>query len=369
MRHALIVLQCAAACGTLRDDPRPVARIHAAGFADPSAADNHVGALRALNYPLPSCATCHGADFAGTANGPSCRTCHSEGPTACNVCHALPPATGAHPKHARYACETCHPVPAAWDAAGHLDGVAPAEVRLAGLAAARGANPGYSVAGCSSTYCHGPTSHVSWTAGPGAADCGTCHSIPPPNHHGNACEACHGEVVNRAREIVAPARHVDGRVDVRDLSAGCSACHGPPADLGGAHTAHLSGRTGKALECADCHVVPQTIAAPAHLDGDGRAEIVFGARARADSSTPLWNGASCTGTYCHGATLRGAATPEPAWSGGGTQAACGACHGVPYPNHHGEVCSDCHGAVVDRAFRILRPDLHINGRVELGSAP
>jgi hypothetical protein len=39
------------------------------------------------------------------------------------------------------------------------------------------------------------------------------------------------------------------------------------------------------------------------------------------------------------------------------------------PNHFGERCSDCHSAVVDRSNRIIRPDLHLNGRIDLGETP
>ena len=227
---------------------------------------------------------------------------------------------------------------------------------------------------CSGTYCHGAAA-PSWTGGAAEAACGTCHARPPPAPHPASaqCSACHGDVVDARQQLGDPALHVNGRVEVVDLSHGCGSCHGPPQDLGGAHTAHLAGgRVGRAVACAECHTVPTDVADPGHLDDSPGAEVpLAGALARQGGVLARFEAGGCSSTYCHGATLRGGTTAgvAPRWTDGPAATSCGGCHGVPYPNHHGPICADCHGAVVDRAFRIIRPDLHINGRVELGSAP
>jgi predicted CxxxxCH...CXXCH cytochrome family protein len=278
----------------------------------------------------------------------------------------------------RVPCASCHVVPAAYDSPGHIDGDGKAELVFGGLAIARGATPRFENGRCSGTYCHGATlaggsnPAPSWTDGPGAVACGTCHAVPLSGHYGGAsCHFCHGAVVDASRRILRPDLHPDGVVQAVDLSAECSACHGPPQDLGGAHAAHLAGANGRAVGCGECHRVPAEVAAPGHLDDTPGAEIAFGPLARTGRSAPAWDRAQqrCSGTYCHGATLRGGANRAPAWSGGPGEAPCGACHGVPMPNHYGERCSDCHGAVVDRGGRIVRPDLHVNGRIDFAEVP
>src|SRR4051812_49394754 len=83
-----------------------------------------------------------------------------------------------------------------------------------------------------------------------------------------------------------------------DPQEGCAiACHGadtsnaPPKSISGvtattarpvgAHQAHLvaSPAWHRAVECGDCHVVPATVDAPGHIDGDGVAEVAFSERA------------------------------------------------------------------------------------------
>ena len=92
-------------------DGRPCAsaaaceQIHPAGIADPKSPDFHGTLLQSIGWNFGVCAECHGADFAGGTSGKSCLKCHSDGPTACTVCHAQPPPTGAHVAHGRkYDC-------------------------------------------------------------------------------------------------------------------------------------------------------------------------------------------------------------------------------------------------------------------------
>ena len=137
--------------------------------------------------------------------------------------------------------------------------------------------------------------------------------------------------------------------------AGCSIdCHGdgnspaPPGSLKGeidtmltsvgAHRQHLDPAPTwhKAVECGACHVVPSEVSDPGHMDdADETAEVVFGGLALDNGSTPTWNGATCSGAYCHGSTLAGGGTTDPNWTTvDGSQVTCGSCHGLPPPSPH-----------------------------------
>jgi predicted CxxxxCH...CXXCH cytochrome family protein len=375
---ALFSLLGATACSSVRDwRPDSQYLLHGPGFADPQNPASHGKLLRASAYDLNGCSPCHGADFLGGGVWVSCAQCHTGGPTACTTCHGQPPLSGAHAKHvAKYTCETCHTVPARWDAPGHIDGDGVPEVTFSGTAVLRGAYAVYRDGRCGDTYCHGTSfgsgalSNPSWTAGPAATACGNCHGIPPPNHPGEACHVCHGEVVDAQRNIARPDLHADGVIQVRDLSAGCSACHGPPQDLGGAHTRHLAGGgLGKPVACGECHAVPATIGAAGHIDATPGAELTFGPLARQGGLMPTWDGTRCSGTYCHGASLRGGGNTTPTWQNPAPGKTCGGCHGVPMESHFHNRCNECHGSVVNRLLEIVDPSLHINGQVDLGYRP
>jgi predicted CxxxxCH...CXXCH cytochrome family protein len=112
-----------------------------------------------------------------------------------------------------------------------------------------------------------------------------------------------------------------------------------------------------------------------HLfDVDGRvitsAQVTFGPLAKADGAAPTWDGASCQGAYCHGATLHdpSATHTTPLWRAGANQALCGSCHGVPPASHANRPsdCSECHGRVVDVNRNWADPSLHVDGKVSLG---
>lgn len=155
----------------------------------------------------------------------------------------------------------------------------------------------------------------------------------------------------------------------------CTTCHGtPPAQ--GAHLAHVtSPRYDKPTACTQCHVVPNVYTATGHVtlpdgkpDTGDQAELVFGDDAKRNGATPAFDTSqkSCSGVYCHGATLAGsgATHPQPKWTGGADEAACGGCHGAPPPAASGHPndseCSRCHTGTFVAG--------HINGTVNLGIA-
>jgi len=86
----------------------------------------------------------------------------------------------------------------------------------------------------------------------------------------------------------------------------------------------------------------------------------------------MWDGATCSGVYCHGAVLQpGGSNNHPTWTTvDGTQAACGTCHGLPPGGTHpssSSQCETCHGEVIAAGHVFLRPELHIDGVVQASS--
>ncbi len=392
VRVVLGVAASLAACA----DPRPLGAdaaglgVHAAGVLDPASPDFHGRDLAARGWDFALCATCHGADFAGTSAAPSCTSCHVRGPTACDTCHAEAPGSGAHATHrlAQVACTTCHQVPAAWDDDGHIlvGGAvdpAPAEVVLTGLAGLtvsssdRSGPPSYAPAEatCAQVYCHGAVLGPAggaltvprWTDDPpGPAGCTSCHGAPPPDHARADCATCHPTTPARAD-------HLDGVVAVGDPALpACSGCHGgasspaPPRDLAGAtfttavgvgaHVAHLTGprRLGPPVPCVTCHAEPATVTAAGHLDSAGPAEV---------ASALGWDHdrATCASAWCHGPS-------QPGWTRTG-EVTCGSCHGVPpaTPAHAGvttiTACVTCHPTSVDPFGNVLVGS-HLDGDVD-----
>jgi predicted CxxxxCH...CXXCH cytochrome family protein len=351
--------------------------IHPPGILDPMSHGFHGQEIARQGWSLEMCADCHGADFAGGRAASACTTCHTEpgGPAACTTCHGSPPASGAHLAHATSptlgvptACTECHRVPETHMAPGHVRTASgavdppPAELTFGTLANAHGAQAGFAAETCSNVYCHGGND-VRWTGGPAAAACGTCHGTPPaaPHPPDPDCGRCH--------VAAGPAHHVNGVVDLGEPGLGCNGCHGSPTrPLSGAHRSHVEGLHGLAapMGCNECHVVPETLTAPGHIDTPAPAEVTFGALARTRGATPQLTAAGCAGTYCHGRI-----TVD--WRPGLGQAACGTCHGVPPASaaHVGQTLTDCvtcHAATVDRFGNILvtgGTSAHINGRTDL----
>lgn len=336
----------------------------------------------------------------------TCTACHGDERRSGEALNrAAPPAdldgnddprtigVGAHERHlsrkshAPVACQACHMVPESVFDPGHVDTGFPAEVTFAGLAVSGARQPSYDRerGACTNTYCHANAS-VDWTAArPEKETCGTCHGSPPalPHPQKTECAECHGEVIGRNGQWVLPERHVDGKVDV-STAAKCATCHGqdpatgaPPPDLAGqvtsaaravgAHSNHLNeSATHGPMQCGECHQVPIDVESLGHLDGDGRAEVVFGMLAKSQRRRPSYDVESlkCSDTYCHGATTGDWNAPRD------PRAACGSCHGLPPPPPHSQVtqCANCHARVVSVDGTIKEPGLHVNGNVEVDFA-
>ena len=377
---------------------------HGAALAAPVATERDWWA-GALN--LGDCASCHASPPGGEhpASGPApdgCVLCHGnltpalhgDGvvkvalPTDCGTCHgdevSPAPQDGLHRKHvlqgartAAVACATCHTVYEEVMAPGHLD-PAPAEVELGLLAAHDGATPSWTGGSCASTYCHSgaaggthPTPPWANTGGQAAA-CGACHGEPPPAPHPQieACADCHGEVISEDGAITAPERHVDGILDV-DMPTDCNGCHGTVVDPAPPDPGHVSHRAGTLLtgpiDCVACHITPDDVLDPGHVDSGAPAEVTFGGLAVAAGATPTYDGASCADVYCHSTPPAG----PPIWGDvTGTWSSCDACHGAPPAADHplSDQCDVCHAEVAGPDLTITALELHVDGQLQWAEA-
>lgn len=304
------------------------------------------------------------------------------------------PGVGAHrvhlygtDTHAAIQCSECHVVPRDTHDPGHLDTDRPAEVVFGALSRGSDREPSYdaSTRRCSDTYCH-RSDEASWVRPRSSADaCGSCHGLPPapPHPQSEACSVCH-QNVRADRTFIDASEHVDGTVQVFD--AGCSSCHGegdsaaPPRDLAGdtdvaargvgAHAVHLSGGVAsRPVPCEGCHVVPESVEAPGHLDL-APAELVFRGVASSSGRAPVYDvrRGTCADSWCHGPGPGGGGTPSPEWTRTEGALSCTDCHGMPPPSPHPQMadCALCHGEVVSATNdSIIDRERHVDGFVDV----
>lgn len=405
-------------------------RVHEPGLMNPRDGEFHGALLRESGWAFEECASCHGDDFEGGVSESSCTSCHEDGPTTCETCHGDLEESDPHAAHLQdgplagaYTCEACHPTPDDYRDPGHIfdeEGESldePARVELGALAnhtppgAEReaAANFDRETKTCSNVYCHGDVdadpeaahTRPTWTEHPGQADCGSCHGDPPADHASARCGQCHGSVARVDSREFDFDRHISGEVHLRGDSQDCAGCHGegerggPPPDLDGrkstaslgvgAHRAHLETGISEPIDCEACHIVPDELQSPGHIDTPPPAEVFpdgHDSLAHAGGAEPSWDRetATCSDVYCHGGGRLGAdeapeVNREPVWTAVGEgEAACGGCHGIPPEDgdHDPDMglrdCHDCHGDTVDRFGNIVvtgppgaRSSAHIDG--------
>lgn len=343
--------------------------------------------------PQAGCALgCHGTD---SSNAPPKSISGATETTAVAVGAHQQHLNAASTWHRPVACADCHVVPAEVGSPGHMDGDGKAEVTFSMTA-----GPGAAWNGTTcTTRCHGSTAiggaqpTPTWTRVDGSqATCGSCHGVAPPAPHpanASKCATCHPTLEEDSVTFRDPASHIDGKVDVVGAGAtgGCTSCHGsttsaPPKDLlgntaptargVGAHTAHLATSTWhRAIPCTDCHVVPTTVDAPGHRDGDNVAELRFSTL----NPAATYAAGTCSNLYCH-SNGRGN-TGTAAWATPGALA-CTSCHAIngtgmsgDHRKHiqgEGMRCSQCHATVVDANRNIINANLHVNGVHEVKMA-
>ena len=174
--------------------------------------DRHIdGEVDYDQAALESCNTCHGS--AENNAPPQDLAGHTE------TTHQ---GVGAHQVHVMGGeigtpldCSACHINPDAFDAPGHFDDTPGAEIVWGALARANDADPVWDGTTCSNVYCHGESAPVWTEVGSGQAACGTCHGLPPGGTHpaSNACNLCHGRVVDEDLMIIDRDLHINGEPD------------------------------------------------------------------------------------------------------------------------------------------------------------
>jgi len=355
------------------------------------------------------------------SNPDECSACHGDSTRAATAANPLLPAAppldhlgnstttspgvGAHQVHLRdsamrgaLTCADCHTVPT--NLYGHPSGTV--NLTWGALATAAGATPAWNGSNdtCSGVYCHGATLDAGgtnvapvWTKVDGTqAACGTCHAVPPPypgHPQRTDCGSCHP---GYTQTTVNPGTHINGTVDLSGLY--CTVCHGdptraptaanpqlaaaPPVDPSGnsattavgvgAHQSHLNpGPLGAAVSCTECHAVPANL----ESHPNGKLNLTWGPLATSGGAAPSFSltGATCSNTYCHGATLgAGGTNHTPVWNVvDGSQDACGTCHGVPPPAASGHPqltnCGACHPGYTQGS---VNPVTHVNGKIDFG---
>jgi len=164
-----------------------------------------------------------------------------------------------------------------------------------------------------------------------------------------------------------------------DVLTRCTPCHGDPARPTGSNpllpaapplgTKGETATTARAVGahqrhdhvlCNECHVVPNSMG-----HSNGKVDMAWGPVATAGGVSPVWNGASCSASYCHGNfPLYGNASNAPVWTAP-RASACGTCHGLP-PTANGHSastsCGSCHPGYT---VSTVNPALHVNGRPDI----
>jgi len=319
--------------------------------------------------------------------------------TDCSECHANQPTTGSHDAHmtALADCGDCHNGAiqgSTAPTANHRDGTTAADLN--------GYDDGLQT--CNAASCHddGLGNLITTPTWGTVIGCTECHAAAPSTgshtiHLAETnCQNCHDGAV---QGTTVPSQHLDGNVDVFDVSAGdlgytqnaakgtgswstcnntggachfdgfanstsptwgtvvsdCSECHAnEPAT--GSHSEHMAGVVGAA--CGDCHLgAVQGTAAPTANHRNGTRQ--------ADGNCNLCHNDGQSATDGNvGATN----VAPPTW---GTPSPCGICHaGSPTSAKHDEhlgtynaICSDCHDNVTDGST--LPTGNHLNGSINV----
>lgn len=140
------------------------------------------------------------------------------------------------------------------------------------------------------------------------------------------------------------------------------------------HTLEASSIT-RSIVCKDCHTVWGKVTDPGHIDDRLGADVHFAPESRAAlrAVDPFYDPETKTcQVACHGLNLLGGAESSPPWTRVTTpRASCTeVCHTLPPPsphpqNVHLQDCYHCHPLTVSQDGTILKPNLHINGNIDV----
>ncbi|MGA8892722.1 MAG: CxxxxCH/CxxCH domain-containing protein [Anaeromyxobacteraceae bacterium] len=285
----------------------------------------------------------------------------------CGSCHGLPPTN--HPALAAgsdaHTCGACHPDTVKDDGTidlakgkhlnGRADGFAghPAEWMTKGSAGFHGQAV---IQGTACFGCHAAAAPAHGSA----VTCASCHDALAGGDWTTSCSGCHGSASN-----AAPPKDLQGNTATTVVGVG-------------AHQSHVTGAHGMAapMDCVHCHKKPSDPFSPGHMDGNVQLTGYTGSNALLAQkiASQGWDDAAATCTnYCHGASMQGGTNTRPTWTKvDGTQAACGACHGMPGSGHlplapgsTAATCALCHTSTVLPDGRInVAGGKHLNGRID-----
>ncbi len=312
----------------------------------------------AATWSGTTCATyCHGATL--NAGGSLAAPSWTGGPSqaACGTCHGIPPPA---PHTTSTSCGTCHTGYTATtvNATLHLNGAIDATSQHPAGWAAKDQH-GYAanrqgLSSCKS--CHGTNLDGAGATGP---SCTACHATAGFASWATSCTFCHG---NRTSGLASPPVDTQGGGATSNVSVGV-------------HASHLGTTLMTAPTCAACHpdrTGSNVITDAPHVDGDGRAEIAFGALARTGGTAATYTrasatSASCASVYCHGG-YTGGAKATMSWTSA-TQVTCTSCHGLPpstghHLNHSSRDCGDCHPGYTRTS---VNQATHVNGTKQVGN--
>jgi predicted CxxxxCH...CXXCH cytochrome family protein len=326
-------------CTNLKEDlPTPqngAVQVHPSGWVDSLSPNFHLKAIEKSGWNLLACRKCHGAQYTGGIVNVSCMECH--------VPSDLPsPGTSAGNIH-----------PNGWTDSTSAD----FHGKWISIT-------GWDMHPCQK--CHGKD----YAGGITNVSCTKCHtnSDGPEN-----CTTCHGG------ENIAPPKDLSGSMS--ESSPGV-----------GAHQAHLvEGGISPVIACAECHSVPESFSSAGHIDPtNAGAQVVFNGGLAATPTgdivpNPAFNPNTlrCENTYCHGNFTNGNRTNAPLWNDtGGTQAACGTCHGDvtqsdpalrarPKSAANGGThpqstnCLACHRDEIDKNLNFTDKSKHMNGVIDV----
>lgn len=215
------------------------------------------------------------------------------------------------------------------------------------------------------------------------------------NYDFTSCKSCHGDDLAGNNEVPGCSSEYCHRLEagqsVLDAIYACNNCHAYAEDIQfedvagnsssdsvtvGAHTSHYTNPSSLTVnvDCASCHIVPDSVWAAGHIDESPYAEVIFDTLATDDGSlTPVWDrqNATCAGVYCHGAfDFDGITGNDLTWTWTETISGdlCGTCHGLP-PTSGGHFASAscglaiCHADVVSSQDHqtIIDTRKHLNG--------
>lgn len=192
-----------------------------------------------------------------------------------------------------------------------------------------------------------------------------------------ACGRCHAGMPVQPEGFVTPAPQATACTSCHSGEKGvldCATCHGndgrsyPPRDAcffpgpaGDAHGAHVADtQLSEPLSCSGCHPTPDVpVLTPPHADG--HLDVDFSAPAAGQHA--MFDAATKTCMVeCH---ARGGTLPSPRWDQDPTLD-CQSCHRSPPPDHYPGTCNLCHASMGEGSDQLLRPELHVNGKVDLG---